>query len=61
MLFRRFYQHWIAVVFNGVEADLALTGGVHTATGVVKAMMAGAKVTIHDLRAVGGAASATSK
>jgi dihydroorotate dehydrogenase (fumarate) len=34
--------HWIAVLYGQVKADLALTGGVHSATDVVKAMMAGA-------------------
>jgi dihydroorotate dehydrogenase (fumarate) len=38
--------HWIAVLYNNVQADLALTGGVHSATDVVKAMMAGAKVAM---------------
>jgi dihydroorotate dehydrogenase (fumarate) len=38
--------HWIAVLYGSVNADLALTGGVHSATGVVKAMMAGAKVAM---------------
>ncbi len=38
--------HWIAVIYGNVKADLALTGGVHTATDVVKAMMAGAKVAM---------------
>jgi len=38
--------HWIAVLYGNVRADLALTGGVHTATDVVKAMMAGAKVAM---------------
>jgi len=38
--------HWIAVLYGTVEADLALTGGVHSATDVVKAMMAGAKVAM---------------
>ncbi len=38
--------HWIAVIYGSVEADLALTGGVHSATDVVKAMMAGAKVAM---------------
>jgi dihydroorotate dehydrogenase (fumarate) len=36
--------HWIAVIYGQVKADLALTGGVHSATDVVKAMMAGAKI-----------------
>ncbi|MBZ5626813.1 MAG: dihydroorotate dehydrogenase-like protein, partial [Acidobacteriia bacterium] len=38
--------HWIAVVYGTVKADLALTGGVHSATDVVKAMMAGAKIAM---------------
>jgi len=38
--------HWIAVVYGTVAADLALTGGVHSATDVVKAMMAGARVAM---------------
>jgi dihydroorotate dehydrogenase (fumarate) len=38
--------HWIAVLYSSVKADLALTGGVHCATDVVKAMMAGAKVAM---------------
>jgi dihydroorotate dehydrogenase (fumarate) len=38
--------HWIAVLYGQVKADLALTGGVHSATDVVKAMMAGAKVAM---------------
>jgi dihydroorotate dehydrogenase (fumarate) len=38
--------HWIAVIYGTIEADLALTGGVHCATDVVKAMMAGARVAL---------------
>ncbi|MGA2737653.1 MAG: dihydroorotate dehydrogenase-like protein [Bryobacteraceae bacterium] len=38
--------HWIAVLYGNVRPDLALTGGVHAATDVVKAMMAGAKVAM---------------
>ena len=38
--------HWIAVLYGTVKADMALTGGVHCATDVVKAMMAGAKVAM---------------
>ena len=38
--------HWIAVLYGQVKSDLALTGGVHSATDVVKAMMAGAKVAM---------------
>ena len=38
--------HWIAVIYGSVKADLALTGGVHSATDVVKSMMAGARVAM---------------
>ena len=38
--------HWIAVLYGNVKADLAATGGVHSATDVVKAMMAGARVAM---------------
>lgn len=38
--------HWIAILYGSVKADLALTGGVHTATDIVKAMVAGAKAAM---------------
>jgi dihydroorotate dehydrogenase (fumarate) len=38
--------HWIAILYGAVRCDLALTGGVHNAGDVVKAMMAGAKVAM---------------
>jgi dihydroorotate dehydrogenase (fumarate) len=37
---------WISILYGSVEADLALTSGVHTAQDVLKAMMAGAKVAM---------------
>jgi dihydroorotate dehydrogenase (fumarate) len=37
---------WIAILYGRVAADLALTGGVHTAHDVLKAMMAGASVAM---------------
>ena len=37
---------WIAILYGQVEADFALTSGVHKYTGVLKAMMAGAKVAM---------------
>jgi dihydroorotate dehydrogenase (fumarate) len=37
---------WIAILYGRIEADLALTSGVHTAQDVIKAMMAGAKVAM---------------
>ena len=37
---------WIAILYGRLAADLALTGGVHTAQDVLKAMMAGASVAM---------------
>jgi dihydroorotate dehydrogenase (fumarate) len=37
---------WIAILYGRVEADFALTSGVHTAEDVLKAMMAGANVAM---------------
>ncbi len=37
---------WVAILYGRVQADLALTSGVHTAQDVLKAMMAGASVTM---------------
>jgi dihydroorotate dehydrogenase (fumarate) len=37
---------WIAILYGRVQADLALTSGVHTAEDVLKAMMAGANVAM---------------
>jgi dihydroorotate dehydrogenase (fumarate) len=36
--------HWTAILFGHVGADLAITGGVHSARDVVKCVMAGARV-----------------
>jgi dihydroorotate dehydrogenase (fumarate) len=38
--------HWVAILHGHVRADLAVTGGVHTGTDVLKAMMAGARVAM---------------
>ncbi len=37
---------WIALLYGRLEADLALTSGVHTAQDVLKSMMAGASVAM---------------
>jgi dihydroorotate dehydrogenase (fumarate) len=37
---------WTAILYGRVQADLAITGGVHGATEVLKAMMAGASVAM---------------
>jgi dihydroorotate dehydrogenase (fumarate) len=38
--------HWVAILFDYLKADLAVTGGVHSARDVLKAMMAGARVAM---------------
>ena len=38
--------HWTAILSDHVEADLAITGGAHSAVDVVKCIMAGASVTM---------------
>ena len=38
--------HWVAILHGRVRADLGVTGGVHTARDVLKAMMAGARVAM---------------
>jgi dihydroorotate dehydrogenase (fumarate) len=37
---------WVAVLYGHIKADLAVTGGVHTGTDVIKSMMAGARVAM---------------
>ncbi len=38
--------HWIATLYGQIKADMALTGGVHSAQDVLKTMMAGARVAM---------------
>jgi dihydroorotate dehydrogenase (fumarate) len=38
--------HWVAILFPRIKADLAITGGLHDGEGVLKAMMAGARVAM---------------
>ena len=38
--------HWVAILYGKIRPDLAITGGVHTADDVLKAMMAGAQVAM---------------
>ncbi len=37
---------WIAILYERIQVDLALTSGVHTSEDVLKAMMAGASVSM---------------
>jgi len=38
--------HWVAILYGWVRANLAVTGGVHSAEDVLKSMMAGAHVAM---------------
>ena len=38
--------HWVAILYGHLDADLAITGGVHSAEDVLKGVMAGANVTM---------------
>ena len=42
LLYRLF---WASILYEHLNADIAITGGVHDAEDVVKAMMAGARIT----------------
>lgn len=42
----RLRLHWVALLDGNVEADLAVTGGVHTARDVLKCVLAGASVAM---------------
>jgi dihydroorotate dehydrogenase (fumarate) len=37
---------WVAILYGRVNADFAITSGIHTANDVLKGLMAGAKVTM---------------
>jgi dihydroorotate dehydrogenase (fumarate) len=38
--------NWVAVLYGKIKADMAVTGGVHSALDVLKSMMAGARVAM---------------
>lgn len=42
----RLPMRWIAILYGRLQADLAATSGIHTATDVIKMLMAGARVTM---------------
>jgi len=37
---------WVAILYGRVQADLAITSGIHSSQDVIKGLMAGAKVTM---------------
>jgi dihydroorotate dehydrogenase (fumarate) len=48
---------WISILYGKVNADFALTSGVHNSNDVLKAMMAGAKVSMMASELLWGAAA----
>jgi dihydroorotate dehydrogenase (fumarate) len=38
--------HWVAIIHGHIRADVAITGGVHSAQDVLKSMMVGARVAM---------------
>jgi len=42
----RLRLRWAAILFGQVDCDIAITGGVHDAVGVLKSMMAGARAAM---------------
>ncbi|HNR65768.1 MAG TPA: dihydroorotate dehydrogenase-like protein [Atribacterota bacterium] len=42
----RLRLRWIGILYNKIKADLAVTGGIHTAKDILKSIMVGAKVTM---------------
>lgn len=42
----RLRLHWVALLYGRVHADLAITGGVHTAHDILKTIMAGGNVAM---------------
>ena len=42
----RLRLRWVAILFGHIRADMAITGGVHTAEDALKAMMAGTRVAM---------------
>jgi len=37
---------WVGILYGHIKADMAITGGVHTAEDAIKSMMAGARVAM---------------
>ena len=42
----RLRLRWVAILYGVIKADMAVTGGVHTAEDVIKSMMAGANTAM---------------
>jgi len=44
---------WVAILYDRIKSDLALSGGIHNGVDVIKAMMAGAKVAMTASELIG--------
>lgn len=53
--------HWTALLYGNVQADLAVTGGVHAASDVIKCILAAAKAAVHDFAIVAQRRASTLK
>ena len=42
----RLRLRWVGILYNKIKADLAVTGGIHTAKDILKSIMVGANVTM---------------
>ena len=42
----RLRLRWVAILYGSIKADMAITGGVHTAQDVIKSMMVGANTAM---------------
>lgn len=42
----RFRLRWVSILYDHIDADMAITGGVHSGTDAVKAVMAGASTAM---------------
>ncbi len=56
----RLRLHWAAILYHQVETYIAITGGVHDSTDVLKCMMAGAHVSMMTSALLQDTASSTS-
>ncbi|HAF60917.1 MAG TPA: dihydroorotate dehydrogenase-like protein [Anaerolineaceae bacterium] len=44
---------WVAILYDRIKTDLALSGGIHNGIDIIKAMMAGAKVAMTASELIG--------
>jgi hypothetical protein len=57
----RLRLRWVGILYGRIKADMAVTGGVHTAQDVLKVMMAGASELLYKRVNMGGANLAADK